>query len=299
MPELPEVQTTVNGLNKYVKGLTIKSVWSDTHSLIKSMTFEKFEKEIIGKKIERAERRGKNVLINLSGNLTLRVHLKMTGHLMHGTWKQDGNNWQAVEPESLKDPFNRFLHIVFRLSDGKYLALSDLRKFAKVELFDTGSPSKDLVELGPEPLSAGEAEILDHFNFKTFYERLMKKPRGKMKQVLMDQTIISGIGNIYSDEILWEAGIHPLSQVAKIPEDKIHEAYNATKKILTESLEKGGDSMTDYRNILGAKGRYQENHRAYHLTGNPCKRNDGGKIQRMKIGGRSGHFCPVHQNLYN
>jgi formamidopyrimidine-DNA glycosylase len=292
MPELPEVQTTVNGLNKHVKGLTVKSVWTDTPELVKGMTFAKFEKEIVGKRFETAERRGKNVLMNLSGNKTLRVHLKMTGHLMYGVWHMVNGAWYADEPETLKDPLNRFLHIVFKLSDGKYLALSDLRKFAKIELFDTDKPSKDLTELGPEPM-------LDHFDFKNFHERLLKKPRGKIKQILMDQNVISGIGNIYSDEILWESGIHPLSIVSKIPETKIKETYEAIRKILQESLEKGGDSMTDYRNIYGAKGRYQENHRAYHLTGNSCKKKDGGIINRIKVGGRSGHFCPVHQTLYN
>jgi formamidopyrimidine-DNA glycosylase len=292
MPELPEVQTTVNGLNKYVRGLTIKSVWTDAAGLIKGETFAEFEKEIVGRKLEEAERRGKNVLIQLSGAKTLRVHLKMTGHLMYGIWEQKGNEWQAVEPETLKDPFNRFVHIIFGLSDGKQLALSDLRKFAKVELFDADKPPKDLTELGPEPLHG-------HFDFKTFHECLLKRPKGKIKQVLTDQNVISGIGNIYSDEILWEAGIHPLSQVSKIPEEKIRAAYDAMKKILAESLEKGGDSMTDYRDILGRKGKYQESHRAYRSTGAPCKKKDGGRIERIKIGGRSGHFCPVHQKLYN
>jgi formamidopyrimidine-DNA glycosylase len=273
MPELPEVQTTVNGINKYVKGLTIKSVWTDAAGLIKGKSFGEFEKEIVGRKIEEAERRGKNVLISLSGGKTLRVHLKMTGHLMYG----------------VRDAY---VHIVFELSDGKQLALSDLRKFAKVELFDTDKPTKDLLELGPEPMTR-------EFDFETFHKLLLKKPRGKIKQVLVDQNIISGIGNIYSDEILWEAGIHPLSQVSKIPEDKVRAAYAAMRKILSEALELGGDSMTDYRDVLGRKGKYQEHHRAYRQTGLPCKKKDGGEIHRIVIGGRSSHFCPAHQTLYN
>ena len=114
----------------------------------------------------------------------------------------------------------------------------------------------------------------------------------------MDQTLIAGIGNIYSDEILWRAGVHPLSIVGKIPAKNLKLMFAAMKKVLKEGIDFGGDSMSDYRNIRGERGHFQERHCAYRRRGKPCGKNDGGIIKRMIVGARSAHFCPVHQKLY-
>ncbi len=314
MPELPEVTTIVSGLNKRVKGLIIKDVWTDLPKrqaglpagrkvglrkqdllTIKNPEYYKnFKKEVAGKKIIVCERIGKNILMHLSGNTTILFHMKMTGHLLCGKWisvKGEKNAWKPENKNSpLCDPYNRFIHIIFYLDNGKMLALSDMRKFAKVTLLKKENEKEfsEIKKIGPDPLK---------INLKKFRELIRKKPTGKIKQVLMDQELISGIGNIYSDEILWATGIHPLEKIKKITDEKIKMMYETTKKILTESINYGGDSMSDFRNIDGEKGNYQKHHKAYRQTGKPCPKRDGGKIVKTKVGGRSAHYCNVHQSL--
>ena len=319
MPELPEVQTTVNGINSEVKNLTITDVWTDYNSLFHANKqniknpeyFGQFKKDVVGAKILKASRKGKNVLIHLSPskyskneNIVL-IHMKMTGHLMHGKYvftpssaRKAGATAGTWEPEAvsgpLRDPYNKFLHLVFSLSDGKHLVFSDLRKFAKVLVYKTKDEHlvSDLAKLGPDPLSP-------EFTYKVFKERILKRPTGKIKQVLLDQQLISGIGNIYSDEILFEAGVHPESHPNKIPEKLLKKMHVASIKILKKGIDFGGDSDSDYRNIHGERGAFQNKHHAYRHTGEKCSRRDGGTIERKMIGGRSGHFCPVHQIKYS
>lgn len=284
MPELPEVQTTVNGLNKTVRGrkiVNIKTSYNSSHHAGKDNIknpkfFSKFKKLVAGKKILKAERRAKNVLIHLSGGHTIIVHMKMTGHFVY-----DRPNY----------PFTR---LDFKLDNDKHLVLSDMRKFAKVTLVETDKleESFHLEHLGPEPLEK-------NFQFKIFNLQLQKKPRGKIKQVLMDQSLISGIGNIYSDEILWRAGVHPLSHPNKIPEKNLQAMFKATKETLRKGIDFGGDSMSDYRNIKGEKGDFQHHHHAYRRTGLSCGKNGcSGTIKRIIVGARSAHFCPAHQKLF-
>lgn len=205
MPELPEVETIVRGLRAKVLGRTFADFWTDWPKTIKRpKDIEQFKKQLYGEKIQRLWRRGKNVLFDLSGNKTLLIHQKLTGHLLFGKWKMKNNQWEAESSGPLRqDPKNKFLHLVFFLNNNKQIALSDLRKFAKVELWDSDElkNSEEFKSLGPEPLDKS-------FIFEKFKNTLPQ--RGRIKQVLMDQTIIAGIGNIYSDEILWEAKIHPL-----------------------------------------------------------------------------------------
>ena len=301
MPELPEVQTTANILNKQVKGLVILDVWTDYNSSfhkgknnIKDKNyFQYFKKEILNKKILGVERRAKNVLINVSGNKTVLVHLKMTGHLLYGKYKFEGKKWLPPSDGLLDDPYNRFIHLAFAMSSGKTLVLSDARKFAKVYVFDTDKLSKtpDLEKLGPEPLDK-------RFTYEIFKERLGKKPNGKIKTVLMDQTVISGIGNIYSDEVLWMSSVHPLTRVKDICETSLKLIYKDIIKVLNESIKVGGDSMSDYRNPYGEKGGYQKIHKVYRRTGEKCKKKGcKGIVCRIKVGGRSAHYCDVHQRI--
>jgi formamidopyrimidine-DNA glycosylase len=307
MPELPEVQTTVNILNKKIKNLSILDVWTDYDSVfhkgkenIKDKKYFKFFKEqLINKKFLSVERRAKNILINVSGNpnqkrtgKTILVHMKMTGKLLYGKYEFNGKKWFPMKDIYLSDPFNRFIHLVFVLSNGKHLVLSDTRKFAKVFIFDTSMVSelKDLNKLGPEPLDKS-------FTYKIFKERLLMKPNSKIKTILMDQEIVSGIGNIYSDEVLWFSGIHPTKKVIGIKEEQLKNLFKNVKKILTLSISLGGDSMSDYRNPLGRKGGYQDIHKAYRRTGMKCMFHGcDGIIRRIVIGGRSTHYCDKHQN---
>lgn len=302
MPELPEVQTTVNGLESAVRGLSITGVWTNYKSSfhdgkdnIKNPAFfEKFQKQTIGRKIEHATRRGKNILIHLSGGHSILIHMKMTGHLMYGKYNKQADEWRAVEKGPLQDSFNQFIRLAFSLSNGKTLVLSDVRRFAKVTIFETDKLTNhpDLAELGPEPLDP-------RFTFPVFLNQLKKRPGNKIKACLLNQEIVAGIGNIYSDEILWAAGIHPESIVANIPSSSFKKLFSETKKILRNGLKKGGDSLSDYRNIYGEKGNFQKFHRAYQKTGKPClKKGCSGIIVRKKIAGRSTHFCPIHQKKF-
>jgi len=294
MPELPEVQTTVDGINREVASLTIRDVWTDYRSLFHAKKnniknpeyFSHFKKDVIGAKIERASRIGKNILIHLSNHKTILAHMKMTGFF-----------FVSKKPESKHE----HVHLIFTLRQGsgqapsnnKYLAFSDLRKFAKIFVFDTENEKtiEDLMHLGPDPLSK-------IFTYDIFKKQLDKRPGWKIKPALMNQELIAGIGNIYSDEMLWLAGIHPLSLVKKIPEPKLRVLYKNVRPLLKRGIKFGGDSDSDYRNIYGEPGQFQNKHNVYRKTGEKCSKKDGGKIERLKVGGRSAHFCPKHQKLY-
>lgn len=291
MPELPEVETIKRGLEQKVLNRTFVDVWTDFKKLVKKpKNFEQFKKLLKGKRIQKVYRRGKNIFLDLSQGLSLLVHQKLTGHLLYGKWKKINGKWRAVEKGPLRDdPMNKFLHLIFFLDDGKQLALSDLRKFAKVELWKTEDLRKDeeLKKLGPEPLEKS-------FTFEKLKEVLPKK--GKIKQVLMDQNVIAGIGNIYSDEILFEAKIHPEKEVSKISEKDLKKIYLAIKNILKKAVNLKGTSISDFRDIEGKKGFFEKALKVYRQTGKRCPR-CGKIIRRIKVGGRSAHFCPKCQNL--
>ncbi len=285
MPELPEVQTTVDGLNRTVKGQRIIAVSTTYNSTfyqgkdeIKNPQFFKiFKKKVVGQKILKAERRAKNILIHLSSGETILVHMKMTGYFFY--------NPPTEAP---------FVRLTFTLDNGKILAFSDMRKFAKVTLVETKTihDSIHLKDLGPEPLE-------DNFKFADFKTQLLKRQKGKIKQVLMDPYIVAGIGNIYSDEILWRADVHPLSLAGKIPEKNLKLMFKATKETLKKGIDFGGDSMSDYRNIDGEKGKFQDHHRAYLKHKTVCsKKGCSGVLEKIRIGARSAHFCPTHQKLF-
>ncbi len=302
MPELPEVETTTIGLRRVLTGLTITDIWSDyplpVHLHKKHLKspnhFKKFKEIVIGEKVIGVRRRGKNILIDLSLGFTILVHMKMTGHFLHGRYEYKEGVWKTVSKEGpLTDPFNQFIRLVFSLSNKHHVAFSDLRKFAKVLVEETRHINEEgeLTKLGPEPFQKD-------FTFKIFKERLLQKPAGNIKQVLMDQSIIAGIGNIYSDEILWETGLHPKEKAENISQILLKKMFGATNKILKRALSVGGDSDSDYRNIDGERGNYQNLHRAYHQTGKPCRKKEcHGTIIRIKMGGRSAHFCSLHQKL--
>ncbi len=300
MPELPEVQTTVDGLNETVKGKRILDVWTEYNSPFHAgkenvknpQFFKKFKKEVVGTTIKKSVRVGKNVLIELSNKKTILIHMKMTGHLMYGKYKFENKAWMSAEKNSpLSDPFNRFIRLIFMLSSGKQLAFSDMRKFAKVTLIDTGKYEEDgeLAHLGTDALKITLPK----------FKKIFANDKRPIKQALMDQELIAGVGNIYSDEALWLSGIDPHSSASKIPAPQMKKLLDATQKVLRKGIDFGGDSMSDYRNIHGERGKFQNKHNAYRKTGEKCQKpRCTGKIQRTIIGARSGHFCPVHQELF-
>lgn len=298
MPELPEVNTTSQMLNSLIKGFVIEDVWSDYNSpyfsgknnIKDKKYFSKFKKNILGEKIKGVERKGKNILIHLQNNKTILVHMKMTGHLLFGKYEKRGKTWETLEKGPLKDPFNRFIHFVIKFSNKKCMVLSDMRKFAKVTLLET-----DKI-YNPKELNIGPDPTHKTFNLKDFKKILKKMENGKIKEVLMKQEFISGIGNIYSDEALWYSGIDPERRVKNLKNEEFNKLLLNIKKVLKRGIELGGDSMSDYRNPLGEKGKFQLEHKVYGKRGERCsKKGCDGKIERKIVSGRSAHFCNKHQ----
>ena len=308
MPELPEVTTTVNGLKKALKGVSFLDVWTDLakekpikqfENTIKDLKFfKKIQKKLKGTKVTSVERRAKNILIHLSNNKTLLIHLKMTGHIIVGKYNYNKklNKWTPDEKErkELHDPYNRFIHAVFPLSNGKAMVFCDSRKFGKITMLDTDKAHQTihLNKLGFEPLEKS-------FIFNKFKNQLFLKPNKNIKTTLMDQSIIAGIGNIYSDEMLWLSDINPESKPIKVPEKNLKLLFLSMKDILNKGIDFGGDSMSDYRNIEGKKGDFQNHHNVYQKNKEKCgKKECKGVIMRKVLDGRSAHFCDTHQKLY-
>lgn len=305
MPELPEVQTTVSGLNRVLPGLFIENVWSDIWSASKLAKntikdkgyFPYFTKYALKSKVLGVRRRAKYILIDLENGFTVIVHMKMIGHLMHGKYKQNkaynGKEWSWIpdsDNQALLDPYNRHIHVVFSLSDGKQLVFCDSRKFGTMVVEKTSSLDNErLSHLGPEPLEKT-------FTVAIFRDRLLKSPTRSLKTVLMDQSIISGIGNIYSDEMLHSAHIRPTRTSRSLTMSETTLLFSSMQNVLRKGLDFGGDSMSDYRNIEGERGKFQEKHLVYLRTKLPCKTKDcTGIVKKEKINGRSAHYCPECQ----
>ncbi len=299
MPELPEVQTTVDGINIVAKNRIILDTWTDfkSEALMFSKTvknpeyFEKFKKAIKGSKIVKAERRAKNVLIHLSNKETILIHMKMTGHIMYGKYIYDKkkNSWAPEKGQlALEDPYNRFVHLVFTLDNGYHLVLADTRKFAKVILLDDET-HREIDLLGPEPLG-------DDFTLNVFSKNINRWENKYIKTALMDPRLVAGIGNIYSDEILHEAKVLPERSVSSLSESEMKNIYKNIKPLLLRGIDFGGDSMSDYRNIYGEKGRFQAKHKVYRRKGETCMgRGCVGIVERTIVNGRSAHFCRMCQ----
>lgn len=297
MPELPEVQTTASILNKITKNRKIISVWTDYNSpyyknkenIKDPKYFKKFCQEINGQKIFSVTRRAKNVIIELSGNSYVLIHMKMTGQLLYGHYdfNKDSKTWTAKKDTPLSNPTSRFIHLIFQLDNGKFLALSDMRKFATVKFI----PNKKELELelnkfGPEPLDKS-------FDWQTLKQQLNRKPKQKIKTALMDSALVAGIGNIYSDEILWKSKIHPERRVVEITDQEFKVILKNIKLLLEKGIVLGGDSMSDYRNPYGEKGAFQLHHKVYGRKNEKCpSKQCGCLICRKVINGRSAHFCP-------
>jgi len=281
MPELPEVQTIVDELKKTVKNRRIVDLWTDWSK------YRPIRHHVVGKKIIDIERRGKNILFSLSDNHLLLIHQKMSGHLLVGKWKSVKGIWVSTIPGPLlEDRNNQYIRLIFFLDNGKMLALSDLRRFAKIlcgpKNIILNLP--DIKDLGPEALSLSE---------KVFIE-LFKKKKGILKSVLMNQNFIAGIGNIYSDEIVWLAKIHPQKRIEKLTLKNLKDVYQAMREIVLKAHKLNGTSIDDYRTANGERGRYDLVRYVYQREGKLCQR-CGTLIKRIKIGGRSAHFCPKCQ----
>lgn len=290
MPELPEVETIRRQLFKEVVGKKIKEVELRLPKLAyfdgKRGDAKNFKKNSEGVVIEKADRAAKILILTLSNGYTLLVHLKMTGQLIYraknGETKRGGHPWP---PDSVEVP-NKWTHIIFKFSDGSVLYFNDLRQFGYMKLAPTIDlkEQKEIKKLGPEPFDR-------KFTPGLFSQMLKKRSKAKIKPLLMDQSFLSGVGNIYADESLHYAGILPTRPAGKIKPEEIKKLHIGINKILKKSIEKGGTSVDTYVTLSGGKGGYEKYLKVYGREGEKCFRCKG-VIRRVKLGGRSAHFCP-------
>ncbi len=267
MPELPEVETIVRGLRKTILGKKIKSLRIFPSRVLHS-TPAFLKRNLLHQRIKEISRKGKNIIINLSSGDLLVIHLGMTGNLFY-------LNKPAL--------MGKHDHIDLEFSDRTYLRYGDIRKFGKFKLIKASQVVKEdvLKKLGPEPLEISRDDFV----------QLLQKRKGRIKSVLLNQTVIAGIGNIYADEALFEAKIHPLQRVSDLSRNKLVKLRQAIQKILKKAIKAGGSSVDNYRDIDGKSGFFQFYHKVYGREGKPCKR-CGTKIRRVIINQRSAHFCP-------
>jgi len=289
MPELPEVETIVRQLKRAVVGLKIKDAWNDWPRQIRTHTLTGLKRQLKSRSVAGVRRRGKYILLDLTGGKTLVIHQKISGHLLFGRWTKQKGSWIAQKGPLKDDPFNRHIRFIVEFTNGRMMGLSDVRRFGRIYLGDTARIANftDMARIGPEPLEIAKKRVKFH--------ELFAGKKGKIKQVLMDPYFIAGIGNIYADEILWYAGINPLRRVETLSGKEVERIRKYVPAVLKKAIEEGGDSMSDYRNLFGEFGNYQTMHRAYRQTGKYCSKKDGGRIIRIKINARSAHYCPVHQ----
>lgn len=233
---------------------------------------KQLEKKIVGKVlggkiIQNVKRRGKMLVIGFQGKEGLVFHLKLAGQLI----------FNGIP--------GKYTRQVFHFSDGARLVFNDVRKFGWARRVKDISAMKEIRQLGPDALAIKE---------KDFQERLLKRKNAKIKSLLMDQKFIAGIGNIYSDEILFDAKIHPLRGAKSLTKEETSQLFLSVKKILRKAIEQGGSSVKDYIDTKGEQGGYQKYHKVYQKTGKPCVICQT-PIKRIKLGGRSAHYCPSCQ----
>ncbi|HET7673170.1 MAG TPA: bifunctional DNA-formamidopyrimidine glycosylase/DNA-(apurinic or apyrimidinic site) lyase [Candidatus Saccharimonadales bacterium] len=283
MPELPEVETVRRGLSELLPGLTVKSVksdWAKSFPNAKNDT----EKFLIGAKIVQVRRRGKVLIIDLSTEYSLIIHLKMTGQLV---FRSESAVFGAGHPTKslLGELPDKSTRVILDL-DGAKLFFNDQRKFGWVRLVPTLEIDNIdfFKKLGPEPLG-------DDFNAKNFRERLRKRPNSRIKPALLDQTVIAGVGNIYADEALWGAMIHPEKRVREITDKNLSELYKELLFVLRLAIEKGGSTDKNYVDAEGKKGSYLQFARVFRRENLPCPR-CGTTIEKIRVGGRGTHLCP-------
>ena len=274
MPELPEVETVRRTLETALAGRRIAEVtritWERT---IAEPAPELFRELLRDRLVTGVERRAKYLVIKLDRDEALVVHLRMTGQLMLQA--------PADEPDN-------HTHIVLRLDDGDQLFFRDTRKFGRIWLLDAAGLEVLHARLGPEPLD----EALTTEEFRT----LLRRRKGRLKPLLLDQKLIAGLGNIYVDEALWRAQLHPLRTVPSLSDDDVDHLYDAIRTVLSEAIARRGTSISDYRDALGEPGDNQNFLHVYDRAGQPCSR-CGNPIERTVVAQRGTYLCPVCQPL--
>ena len=284
MPELPEVETLRRDLTRTILGKTIRSVTVNWPKMIRPFSVAKFDAGLRGKKILGINRRAKVLVLSLSGKKFLIIHLKMTGQLIfrprHGKLVVGGHP-QRGGTEHLP---NKYTHVVINFRDGSTLFFNDMRKFGWIRLVNENQIGELFKSFGVEPLHRD-------FTFEKFESILKRYPSRKIKQLLTDQALIAGIGNIYADESCFYAKIFPTRRVDSLTKQETKLLFGHIPKVLKFSISKKGTSFSDYVQLDGKQGRMVKWLRVYNKTGQPCTV-CGTPIKKIKLNGRGTHFCP-------
>lgn len=277
MPELPEVETTVRDLRPHLIGRTIVGATVRWKRTIATPNAAKFARQIRSNKIVALTRRGKYLVFHLrvKKNGTPRfsfllIHLRMTG---------------GFRIDQRHAPRDKHIHVCFQLDNGKELRFRDTRKFGRMWLVD--DPEQVVGKLGPEPLEISSIE----------FHELFETRRGNLKPLLLDQTFLAGVGNIYADESLWYARLNPLRKAETLTREERGRLYRAIRQVLTRAIAVGGTSIdVMYTRVNGVSGGFQNSLRAFDREKRPCRR-CGTPIQKTVVGQRGTHFCPTCQKL--
>jgi formamidopyrimidine-DNA glycosylase len=274
MPELPEVETVARSLATQVLGRRIASIEKlDWERMVETPDLPDFRALIVGRTIVAVARRAKWLLISLDAGWTLAIHLRMSGNLI------------VRGPEAEPDAHT---HLVLGLDDGRRIFFEDQRKFGRVRLLDNAGLALLDGTHGPEPL--GDSFSADALG------RILAGRRTRLKPLLLDQSLIAGIGNIYASEALWIARLHPLLPAGETPAEQVPALHAAIRQVLEEAIANQGSSLRNYRNSYGERGQNQDHFRVYDRAGAACER-CGEPIERSVIAQRSTFFCPTCQRL--
>ncbi len=289
MPELPEVETVRLGLQRLLPGLTVKAVAHDNPKSFPNAPAD-VAQFFAGAQVTVVRRRAKVLIIDLSSGYSLVIHLKMTGQLV---FRGEHTHFGAGHPSDslvgeLPDKSTR-VSIVF--TDGSRLFFNDQRKFGWLRLLPTSEiPYIDFMQkVGPEPLDAS-------FTWQVLHRRLQRRKNTSIKAALLDQTVLAGVGNIYADESLWGAKIHPQTLVRDLTEARVRALHQALTSVLRLSIEKGGSTDRNYVDAEGKRGSYLSFAHVFRREGQPCPR-CGRVIIKTKVAGRGTHICPYCQQL--
>lgn len=270
MPELPEVETVVRGLRSPLVGRTVQGIWHDWRKTLRTPDADSFAARITGQTFRSVGRRAKYILCQLDDDILV-VHLKMTGRLY-------------VVADDAAHEADRWVHFRAQLDGGQQLRFSDARKFGFVALV------RDLSEitstLGPEPLE-------DDFTAEVFAARMSGR-RSAIKALLLDQSVLAGVGNIYADEALWKSRIHPLRPADSLTPAEIVALHAAVREVLTWGIDYEGASINWYRKPDGTAGEAQDHFVVYDRAGQPCER-CGTTLVKTRVAQRGTHYCPVCQ----
>lgn len=294
MPELPEVETIIRGLHGKLPGLRITDLEVNIPKWEKTLRQDGFDpkKDLVGHKVKGLRRRAKLVLLDLDNDKTILFHLKLTGQLVYEDKAHHITPGGHPIPDFKSPQPNKSTHAIFAFDNGAHLYFNDTRMFGFVRLVPTTKVEEIpfVAAYGPEPLSK-------EFTEKVFADRLSKRPKMKIKVLLMDQTFLAGVGNIYANEALWEAGIHPLRTVGSLTPQEIKKLYKSVRYVLEVGIANRGTTLSDFVDSEGNKGKHQHFLKAHNQDGEPCPKDDGGEIKRIVVAGRGTFFCPVHQKL--